>query len=151
MLALIAAIVGSGLYPPRIGDPDIRTYGELATTLVFFTAVPLLAITSVLFAPLMWLWRRYGGWGGWGGTRLANGIIGASLALPTVAIIAAIGTLIGTRTRGPVPLDWLVLLAFGGLVFGLTLPDAGPGTNSGPTDRTRDPELGTPELGTPDS
>lgn len=121
MVALIAIVVGSGLYPRRIGDPDIRTYGELAETIVFFTAIPLLVIASVLFAPLMLLWRRVGGRGG---TRIANVVIGASLVLPTVTIISALSLVLGVKIRGPVPFDWLVVLTWGGLVFGLTLPVA---------------------------
>ena len=53
---------------------------------------------------------------------MMNGVVSAALVLPAIAVIAAVSKLLGWHTRGPIPVWWVLLLAFGGLAFGLTTP-----------------------------
>ena len=58
----------------------------------------------------------------WRGGRFWNGVIGSSLVVPAFLVMTVVGTLAGGPMRGPIPFDLSLLLALGGVVFGVTMP-----------------------------
>jgi len=119
MVAAITVAAGAEWLGNGSGDPDIHHWTEFLLLIVVGTSIPLLLISIGVFLPLMLAFERFGGWRS---SRVANSVAGTALALPTVAVIAAVTTLLGWHTRGPVSLRWVLLLAFGGLVFGVSMP-----------------------------
>jgi len=122
-LAMVATIVGAAragwLGGGPASDREIHTWSEFLLIVVVATSVPLLLISVGVFLPLMWVFRRLGGWRP---SRLVNGAVGIALVLPALAVIAVASKLIGWHMRGPIPLAGIMILVIGGLVFGLTTP-----------------------------
>jgi hypothetical protein len=119
MVAAIMVAAGAEWLANGPRDPDIHHWTEFVFLVVMVASIPLLLISIGVFLPLMLAFERLGGWRS---SRAVNGVVGAALVLPAVAVIAAVSTLLGWHIRGPVPLWWALLLAFGGLVFGLSTP-----------------------------
>jgi len=121
-LAMVAAIMvaaRAGWLGGGPSDPEIHTWTEFLVIVVVATSIPLLLISVGVFLPLMLMFRRLGGWRP---NRLVNGVVGTALVLPALAVIAVASRLIDWHLRGPIPLAGIMILAIGGLVFGLTTP-----------------------------
>lgn len=121
MLGLTAFAVGSGLWPRAIGDPEIRGgHLELAALDIVVMAAPLFLICFCVFRPFMVIAVRREVWRP---GRVWNSLMGITLVVPAFMVIALVGRIAGWGHRGgPLPLDFVILIAFGGLIFGATMP-----------------------------
>lgn len=130
MLAAILIVVSAGMLGDGLQDPDIHSHAELAVAIVMVTAVPLLLTVVAVFAPIMYLF----GLASQGhASRPARALVGLAMTLPACVVFFLVSRMTTPRHAATLIEDAaslmahpgqllpvLILLAFGGLVFGLT-------------------------------